>query len=361
MGEYFVKYYKRNGRNFVLFSSAQSQLPSARPNAQVQDHKYSSPLAMVYNPDEATKKHGARRFNLMALPLELRLMVYERMPRRIHHKRLDTQGREHEQRRRNSTLSSVCRIDSREGVVLITRSVPMIVLRLNRKIHREAKMIMNRLARRFILDAGPRIIISGSHYSYEQLRIIMSYLLWGLEHFTVSTALIPSNAVLTMKYRPRMTLREFSLHFQRSTARRAAFDFPDQFVYQAVRSFVYKGVTVGDLPLVTFHDLLPNPFPYTKVRPPFPVLGSWVHVFSGERRTRTDLLRLISLCTRRNRVNLVDMGYLVIADRDYTRATANMAQKRREMESGALGPPLDDDTDLPTMDKGTWIREWIPT
>jgi hypothetical protein len=130
--------------------------------------------------------HKRRRqyFDFLALPAELRLKVYECLPRQIHHNLVHTQLNKHDDDQ------------SSRGVILITRSLPVVMLRLNKQIHREAKETVRRLAERFILDAVPRVIAMGIESSYHELRAIMRQI--PCEHLLLSVSV--GLAMLCVQY-----------------------------------------------------------------------------------------------------------------------------------------------------------------
>jgi hypothetical protein len=101
-------------------------------------------------------------------------MVYECLPRQIHHNLVHTQLNEHDENQ------------SSRGVILITRSLPVVMLRLNKQIHGEAKATVRRLAERFILHAVPRVIAVGIESSYHELRAIMRQI--PCEHLLLSVS-----------------------------------------------------------------------------------------------------------------------------------------------------------------------------
>ncbi|KAI8936950.1 hypothetical protein NX059_006178 [Plenodomus lindquistii] len=74
-------------------------------------------------------------FRFMDLPKELRLMVHDHLPRQIKHTRITEHG---------STF------------VLITRHLPLAILRTSREIHAEASAIVQKLVKEFIVKNPPK-------------------------------------------------------------------------------------------------------------------------------------------------------------------------------------------------------------
>jgi hypothetical protein len=81
----------------------------------------------------------------MDLPVELRLMIYEFLPRTIKH----------------THVVAAATLDNPEPqveLILVTKHVPTAILATCREVHTEANAIVQKIVRRFILDTPPKII-----------------------------------------------------------------------------------------------------------------------------------------------------------------------------------------------------------
>jgi hypothetical protein len=76
----------------------------------------------------------------MNLPVEMRLMVYERLPRQVRYTKL-------------------------MDVILVTRHLPLAILRMNRQVYAGSHTIMSRLVRDFVQESQPKVIGSDTHQS----------------------------------------------------------------------------------------------------------------------------------------------------------------------------------------------------
>jgi hypothetical protein len=85
-------------------------------------------------------------FRFMDLPIELRLLVYEYLPRTVKHTHIPTA---------TATTAIACQVPPE--IILITRHVPTSILATSREVHKEASNIIKGLVRTFILEHEPRI------------------------------------------------------------------------------------------------------------------------------------------------------------------------------------------------------------
>jgi ferritin-like metal-binding protein YciE len=90
-------------------------------------------------------------FRFLDLPVEIRLMIYERLPRTIKHHRIEINHPiyEHEQ-----------------VVTLVVRSIPVSILGANRQIYNEAQNVIRAIAESFILKASPQMLVVTDSYSH---------------------------------------------------------------------------------------------------------------------------------------------------------------------------------------------------
>jgi hypothetical protein len=89
-------------------------------------------------------------FRLLDLPVDIRLMIYEHLPRTIKHHRIQFHTRSY----------------NREQVVtLVTRGISLAILSASRQIYNEAQNVVCRLAENFILKASPQTIVVTSSES----------------------------------------------------------------------------------------------------------------------------------------------------------------------------------------------------
>jgi hypothetical protein len=79
----------------------------------------------------------------MDLHKELRLMIYERLPRQVVHTRIDFPAHD---------------LDPKPTLILITRTCSNAILRVSRTIHDESKDIVREVAKEWIMPHPARII-----------------------------------------------------------------------------------------------------------------------------------------------------------------------------------------------------------
>ena len=93
-------------------------------------------------------------FPFMTLPPELRLCVYERLPRRIHHYRI------------NLTAS--------DCIILVRCTTETAILGTCKKINNEAKSTIQQILNKFILEKPPQLCAASDQYGLTVLETIMS-------------------------------------------------------------------------------------------------------------------------------------------------------------------------------------------
>jgi len=115
-------------------------------------------------------------FRFMDLPAELRLLIYERLPRQIKHTEFRYVGSLFE-----NTVDST--------VILVTRHLPVAVLMASRQVHEEAYAIVTSLIRKFVTESQPRVIGHDTHlYALLVLKWLIpnereAYLVSQIEHY----------------------------------------------------------------------------------------------------------------------------------------------------------------------------------
>jgi hypothetical protein len=87
---------------------------------------------------------GPHRSRFLELPSEIRLMIYERLPRTVKHHRVNFN-------------TEKCDIEG-WSLVFITRSVPMSILATCRSINSEARAVVSNLAVSFVSTGTPKML-----------------------------------------------------------------------------------------------------------------------------------------------------------------------------------------------------------
>jgi hypothetical protein len=90
----------------------------------------------------ATRDHP---FRFMDLPVKLRLIVYEFLPRTIKHTHVVAPA----------TLDNP---EPQVELILVTKHVPTAILATCREVYTEANTIVQKIVKRFILDTPPKVI-----------------------------------------------------------------------------------------------------------------------------------------------------------------------------------------------------------
>jgi hypothetical protein len=102
-------------------------------------------------------------FRFMDLPTELRLKVYERLPRTVKHTHIPTAKTKTAAATMatsatTTTTTTTTANQSPSGLILVTQYVPISILATCREVHKEASKIIKRLIQTFILEHEPRIL-----------------------------------------------------------------------------------------------------------------------------------------------------------------------------------------------------------
>jgi len=92
----------------------------------------------------------------MNLPVELRLTIYERLPRQIKHTEVSIDG---------------------ETAILVTRHLPIAILRTSKQIRLEARTIVEKLVRQFIEESPTKIIEFGKSGTKMRQSKVLGYLM----------------------------------------------------------------------------------------------------------------------------------------------------------------------------------------
>jgi hypothetical protein len=88
-----------------------------------------------------------QHFRFMDLPTELRLVVYQRIPRQIHYTNGNFVGPD---------------VGPRHLLILITRTCSVALLRVSKAVTLEAQAIMRRVVKEWMLSHPPRVLASSS-------------------------------------------------------------------------------------------------------------------------------------------------------------------------------------------------------
>jgi len=117
----------------------------------------------------------SKPFRFMDLPSELRLIIYNRLPRQIKHTEVRYVGAAAWPLQDESVDSTV---------ILITRHLPVAILRTSRQIHDEAFDIVTALVQTFVTESHPRAIGREDHA--EALDVLGSLIIKEREALLVS-------------------------------------------------------------------------------------------------------------------------------------------------------------------------------
>jgi hypothetical protein len=96
------------------------------------------------------RRHRHQPFRFLDLPMEIRFMIHKSLPRQIKH----------------THISHLCRGEMRirtaTSIILVTRHLPMAILRTCKAVHTKAKPVIAQLIHKFILESEPRLICEGN-------------------------------------------------------------------------------------------------------------------------------------------------------------------------------------------------------
>jgi hypothetical protein len=85
-----------------------------------------------------TRPQAQPYFRFMDIPVELRLMIYKRLPRQIKHTKVSTE------------FGPI--------IILVTRHLPTAILRTSTTVYNEARRIVSDLVRKFVQESQPKVI-----------------------------------------------------------------------------------------------------------------------------------------------------------------------------------------------------------
>lgn len=116
--------------------------------------------------------NGFAPFNVVDLKLIGKVIVYEQLPRQVHHTRA-YQGDDDPD------------WSNHLNYILITKSVPTAILQVSRQVHEEAKGIVKKTITEFILNSTPKFVTIGPSIGKETLLVTLfnHFIMEESEHF----------------------------------------------------------------------------------------------------------------------------------------------------------------------------------
>lgn len=121
------------------------------PNVQPHYGRVTRSTTLVRKLAAIMTQHHDSPFRFLDLPKELRIMVYEYLPRIVRHHELCIYSRD-------------CKEQPRQKLTLVINSVPLAILAVCRQIKSEAETIAQRIAKDFISPRTPRVILEGQDH-----------------------------------------------------------------------------------------------------------------------------------------------------------------------------------------------------
>ncbi|KAH7088158.1 hypothetical protein FB567DRAFT_627927 [Paraphoma chrysanthemicola] len=276
-------------------------------------------------------------FPFMALPKELRLMVYERLPRTVRHTRITDPGN----LQGNAPKS-----------ILITRHIPVSILSASRELHAEAKPIVQQLINEFILGHPPRLMGDFASTITLMLLIDMVELL-----------------MCVMKDLHRRSIPTNSKTFESSQARIfEAFKVDEgvhKFVRQAARQIAAHG---GSLPIETAIEFLS--LRRSSQQKSISDVVSIPDLICNERLDHSHSSRDKD---QRTSIRAVDIGIVIIEEGQDDVENIDSCipkiwnEQMRELSERSILEYLSSPDDtmyaglFTTMDEAIWIEDWLPS
>jgi hypothetical protein len=122
-------------------------------------------------------------FRFLDLPPEIRLMIYERLPRKVKHHRLQ--------------IDTPSYLRKEQSLTFTTRTIQVSILRVNRLIYSEARGNFSQIAEDHILKETPEVLDAG------QVSVARQSICTICDHFLTKDT--SYHAILRYKYLPPYT------------------------------------------------------------------------------------------------------------------------------------------------------------